>query len=164
MDCQSQIPHIKPQCIKICTQMIFCGQFVSVHSPFKSDFVYNYIFEWLGSRNWHQLGRNWFEKMEKKEIQIQPMSMKSTILIRSTSFEIFLPIKSSCSATTVSCCWLSAVGWASDVIVKVWSLGQFVSSISQQSTDLSHRIYHTKYLSNLILPNKEISSLRPRLP
>ena len=32
-----------------------------------------------------------------------------------------------------------SVGWASDVIVKVWSLGEFVSSISQQSTDLCHR-------------------------
>ena len=37
VDCQSHIPHIKPQCIQVCTEMTFCGQFVSVHSPFTSD-------------------------------------------------------------------------------------------------------------------------------
>ena len=37
VDCQSQIPHIKPQCMQVCIQMTFCGKFVSVHSPFPSD-------------------------------------------------------------------------------------------------------------------------------
>ena len=35
--CQSQILHIKPPCLQVCTQITFCAQLVSVHSPFPSD-------------------------------------------------------------------------------------------------------------------------------
>ena len=37
VDCESQILHIKPPCLQVCTQITFCAQFVGAHSPFPSD-------------------------------------------------------------------------------------------------------------------------------